>query len=114
MLVEDVDVVGIDEAQFFDEALVDVCVELANRGIRVVVAGLDMDFKGRPFGPMPDLFAVAEDVTKVHAICMRCGDLAQYSHRKVKNDKKVLLGEMDSYEPLCRTCFIKARKIDEE
>lgn len=114
MLVEDVDVVGIDEAQFFDEALVDVCVELANRGIRVIVAGLDMDFKGRPFGPMPDLFAVAEDVTKVHAICMQCGDLAQYSHRKVKNDNKVLLGETDSYEPLCRTCFIKARKIDEE
>ncbi len=114
MLVQDVDVVGIDEAQFFDDGLVDVCVELANRGIRVIVAGLDMDFKGRPFGPMPALFAVAEEVTKVHAICLRCGDLAQYSYRTVAGEEKVLLGETDSYEPLCRTCFIKATKSRDE
>ncbi len=110
MLVQDVDVVGIDEAQFFDDGLVDVCVELANRGIRVIVAGLDMDYLGRPFGPMPALFAVAEEVTKVHAICLRCGDLAQYSFRKVASEEKVLLGETDSYEPLCRKCYLKARK----
>jgi thymidine kinase len=114
MLVQDVDVVGIDEAQFFDEGLVDVCVELANRGIRVIVAGLDMDFKGRPFGPMPALFAVAEEVTKVHAICLRCGDLAQYSYRTVAGEEKVLLGETDSYEPLCRRCYIKATKSSGE
>jgi len=114
MLVQDVDVVGIDEAQFFDDGLVDVCIELANRGIRVIVAGLDMDFKGRPFGPMPALFAVAEEVTKVHAICLRCGDLAQYSYRTVAGEEKVLLGETDSYEPLCRTCFIKATKSTDE
>ena len=112
MLVQDVDVVGIDEAQFFDDGLVDVCVELANRGIRVIVAGLDMDYKGRPFGPMPALFAIAEEVTKVHAICLRCGDLAQYSYRKVASDEKVLLGETDSYEPLCRTCYLKAMEED--
>ncbi len=110
MLVQDVDVVGIDEAQFFDDGLVDVCVELANRGIRVIVAGLDMDYLGRPFGPMPALFAVAEEVTKVHAICLHCGDLAQYSFRKVASEEKVLLGETDSYEPLCRKCYLKARE----
>lgn len=114
MLVQDVDVVGIDEAQFFDDGIVDVCIELANRGVRVIVAGLDMDFKGRPFGPMPALFAVAEEVTKVHAICLRCGDLAQYSFRKVANEEKVLLGETDSYEPLCRTCYLSAVKEQQD
>jgi thymidine kinase len=101
----DVEVVGIDEAQFFDSELVNVCNELASRGIRVIVAGLDMDYLGKPFGPMPALMAMAEYVTKVHAICLGCGGLAQYSHRKVHNDKLVLLGETDSYEPLCRHCY---------
>jgi thymidine kinase len=101
----DVEVVGIDEAQFFDSELVNVCNELASRRIRVIVAGLDMDYLGKPFGPMPALMAMAEYVTKVHAICLGCGGLAQYSHRKVHNDKLVLLGETDSYEPLCRHCY---------
>lgn len=105
LLADKVDVVGIDEAQFFDNGLAYVCVQLANKGIRVIVAGLDMDFKGRPFGPMPELFAVAEFVTKVHAICMTCGDLAQFSHRKTLSDSVVLLGEKEAYEPLCRRCF---------
>lgn len=104
----DVDVVGIDEAQFFGSELVDVCQQLANQGIRVIVAGLDMDFMGKPFGPMPQLMAIAEDVTKVHAICMRCGSLAQYSHRTIAGDKLVVLGETESYEPLCRSCYLKA------
>ena len=97
--------VGIDEAQFFDEGLVDVCNELANRGVRVIVAGLDMDYKGVPFGPIPSLCAIADEVTKVHAICVRCGALAYVSHRKVSNDRRVLLGEIDEYEPLCRECY---------
>ena len=105
ILAQDVDVVGIDEAQFFDEGIVDVCNYLAKRGIRVIVAGLDMDYLGKPFGPMPALLSIAEYVTKVHAICMKCGALAQYSHRIVQNDKRVLLGEKDSYQPLCRSCF---------
>ncbi|HKK67244.1 MAG TPA: thymidine kinase [Bacteroidales bacterium] len=113
LLSEDVDVVGIDEAQFFDDGLPEVCTKLAERGIRVVVAGLDMDFKGRPFGPMPYLFAIAEEVTKVHAICLRCGDLAQFSYRKVQSQEKVLLGETDSYEPLCRKCFIETTKKEQ-
>lgn len=114
LLVSDnIDVVGIDEAQFFDDTLVDVCNQLANRGIRVIVAGLDMDFQGKPFGPMPALMAIAEYVTKVHAICMRCGNLAQYSYRKVKSDKLVLLGETAEYEPLCRECFDKVRNSGE-
>ena len=113
LLSEDVDVVGIDEAQFFDNGLPEVCTKLAERGIRVVVAGLDMDFKGRPFGPMPYLFAIAEEVTKVHAICLRCGDLAQFSYRKVQSQEKVLLGETDSYEPLCRKCFIETTKKEQ-
>jgi thymidine kinase len=108
LLANDVDVVGIDEAQFFDLELPVVCNELAQRGIRVIVAGLDMDFKGNPFGPMPQLMATAEYVTKVHAICMRCGKLAHFSHRTVSNDKLVMLGETESYEPLCRSCFGKA------
>jgi thymidine kinase len=108
LLCGDVDVVGIDEAQFFDIGLIDVCNALANQGIRVIVAGLDMDYKGKPFGPIPALMATAEYVTKVHAVCMKCGNLAQYSHRTVVNDKLVVLGEKDSYEPLCRSCFNKA------
>jgi thymidine kinase len=107
LLVSDVDVVGIDEAQFFDSGLVDVCNSLANQGIRVIVAGLDMDFSGKPFGPMPALLAAAEYVTKVHAICMQCGNLAHYSFRKVASEKLVLLGETQEYEPLCRDCYIK-------
>jgi thymidine kinase len=108
LLAGDVDVVGIDEAQFFDESIVDVCNSLADNGIRVLIAGLDMDFMGKPFGPMPALLAIAEYVTKVHAICMRCGNLAQYSHRKSSEAQVVLLGEKDIYEPLCRSCYNKA------
>ena len=108
LLAEGIDVVGIDEAQFFDMGLVDVCNELAYRGVRVIVAGLDMDFKGVPFGPMPALCAIADEVTKVHAICVRCGNLAYISHRKVANDRRVLLGETAEYEPLCRDCYQKA------
>lgn len=110
LLANNVNVIGIDEAQFFDLGLARVCVSLANRGIRVIAAGLDMDFKGRPFGPMPELFAVAEFVTKVHAICMICGDLAQFSHRKHISDDVVLLGEKESYQPLCRRCFNETQK----
>jgi thymidine kinase len=107
-LASDVQVVGIDEAQFFDDGLVEVCNTLADRGIRVIVAGLDMDYKGRPFGPIPGLMAIAEYITKVHAICQRCGDLAQYSFRKSQDEELVLLGELDEYEPLCRKCYLKA------
>lgn len=103
----DIDVVGIDEAQFFDDGLADVCNQLANRGVRVIVAGLDMDYRGKPFGPIPSLLAIADEVTKVHAICVRCGNLAYISHRLVHNDKRVLLGEKDEYEPLCRDCYNK-------
>lgn len=105
MVSDDVEVVGIDEAQFFDMELINVCNKLADMGIRVIIAGLDMDFLGNPFGPVPGLMAVAEYVTKVHAICQKCGDLAQYSHRTVVDHKLVMLGEKDSYEPLCRKCF---------
>ena len=107
LLTGNVDVVGIDEAQFFDTNLVDVCNKLANSGIRVIVAGLDMDYLGKPFGPIPALMAESEYVTKVHAICMDCGNLAQYSHRITKSDKLVFLGEKDEYEPLCRVCYNK-------
>lgn len=110
LLANKIDVIGIDEAQFFDDGIVDVCRKLAESGSRVIIAGLDMDFKGRPFGPMPKLFAIAEDVTKVHAICLRCGDLAQFSYRKVQSQDMVLLGETDTYEPLCRKCYIEAIK----
>lgn len=103
-------VVGIDEAQFFDEGLVDVCNTLANRGIRVIVAGLDMDYLGQPFGPIPALMAVAEHVTKVHAVCVQCGSPANYSYRTTANDKQVLLGERESYEPRCRLCFVKGQR----
>ena len=105
LLSGNVDVIGIDEAQFFDLGLIDVCNKLADMGIRVIVAGLDMDFKGQPFGPVPGLMACAEYVTKVHAICMRCGNLAQYSHRFSDTEKLVVLGEKEAYEPLCRECF---------
>ena len=105
---EDFEVVGIDEAQFFDNELVHVCNELAAKGKRVIVAGLDMDYLGKPFGPIPNLMASAEYVTKVHAICMNCGNLASYSHRTVKDDNLVVLGETDAYEPLCRVCFHEA------
>ncbi|MBR2638708.1 MAG: thymidine kinase [Bacteroidaceae bacterium] len=108
LLATDVDVVGIDEAQFFDDELPAVCNELARRGTRVIIAGLDMDFKCNPFGPMPALMAIADDVTKVHAICVRCGNLAYVSHRTIDNDKLVLLGEKMEYEPLCRECYEKA------
>ena len=113
LLASDIDVVGIDEAQFLDNGLVDVCNQLANRGVRVIVAGLDMDFKGVPFGPIPALCAIADDVTKVHAICVKCGALAYVSHRLVHNDKRVLLGEKDEYEPLCRDCYQKALHKEE-
>jgi thymidine kinase len=105
LYIDGMDVVGIDEAQFLDDDLPAVCNYIANQGIRVIVAGLDMDFQGKPFGPIPALMATAEYVTKVHAICMRCGDLAHYSHRTIASEKLVVLGEMDNYEPLCRKCF---------
>ncbi|MBF8964871.1 thymidine kinase [Pontibacter sp. FD36] len=107
------DVVGIDEAQFFDDGLAEVCVKLANSGVRVIAAGLDMDYLGKPFGPMPALMAVAEYVTKVHAICVQCGDIATYSYRNALSEQQVLLGETESYEARCRHCFqegIKQKK----
>ena len=106
--MNDVQVVAIDEIQFFDDGIVDVCNQLADAGIRVIVSGLDMDYKGIPFGPMPKLMAVAEYVSKQHAICTRCGDLAHFSYRIVPNQQQVLLGEKDAYEPLCRHCFDEA------
>ena len=112
LLSDGCDVVGIDEAQFFDDEIVAVCNALANRGVRVIVAGLDMDFKGKPFGPMPNLMATAEYVTKVHAVCTRTGNLAQYSYRKTNNDDLVLIGETDAYEPLSRAAFYNAMKAE--
>ena len=116
ILANDAEVVGIDEAQFFDLELINVCNQLASLGKRVVIAGLDMDFKGRPFGPMPGLMAIAEYVTKVHAICVKCGSLANHSHRVIDSEKLVELGERTEYEPLCRGCFaredLKAEKIE--
>jgi thymidine kinase len=114
LLANDVDVVGIDEAQFFDDEIVAVCNDLANRGIRVIVAGLDMDFKGNPFGPMPALMATAEYVTKVHAVCTHTGNLAHYSFRKSPNDKLVMLGETEEYEPLSRAAYYKAIKNQQQ
>ncbi len=110
LLATDCQVVGIDEAQFFDDAIVQVCNDLANSGKRVIVAGLDMDFKGNPFGPMPALMATAEYVTKVHAVCTRTGNLAQYSYRKSANDKVVMLGEQQEYEPLSRAAYYRAKR----
>tara|TARA_B100001167_G_C16768445_1_gene305646 strand:+ start:596 stop:1234 length:639 start_codon:yes stop_codon:yes gene_type:complete len=118
ILADNCDVIGIDEAQFFDDEIVKVCNDLANRGVRVIVAGLDMDFKGNPFGPMPALMATAEYVTKVHAVCTRTGNLANYSYRKAQSEDLVLLGETDEYEPLSRAAYFKAvlrekvRKMD--
>ena len=109
-LADKVRVVGIDEAQFFDQGLVAVCNQLANQGKRVIVAGLDMDFRGVPFGPMPHLMAIAEYVTKVHAICVRCGGLAHHSHRLSAQDALVVLGEKDTYNALCRECFAEAHR----
>jgi thymidine kinase len=104
----EVDVVGIDEAQFFDNSIVEICNKLADSGVRVIVAGLDMDFMGNPFGPIPALLSISEYITKVHAICMRCGSLAQYSFRKSEESQVVVIGEKDKYEPLCRSCYNKA------
>lgn len=105
LLGSNVDVIGIDEAQFFDKGLTEVAVKIANMGTRVIIAGLDMDFTGKPFGPIPDLMAVADFVTKVHAICVKCGNVAQFSHRLSEKGQVVLLGEKDIYEPICRGCF---------
>ncbi|HFS67131.1 MAG TPA: thymidine kinase [Flavobacteriia bacterium] len=114
ILADNIEVVGIDEAQFFDDGIVQVCNDLANRGIRVIVAGLDMDFKGNPFGPMPALMATAEYVTKVHAVCTKTGNLAHYSFRKANNDDLVLLGETQEYEPLSRAAYYKAMHEENE
>jgi len=114
LLINDEEVIGIDEAQFFDMGLVQVCNDLANQGIRVIVAGLDMDYLGKPFGPIPALLATAEYVTKVHAICVKCGNLANHSHRIDSDENLVLLGETDSYEPLCRSCFTNAEGNKDE
>ncbi|MFO7853365.1 MAG: thymidine kinase [Bacteroidota bacterium] len=114
LLSEGIEVVGIDEAQFFDPGIVDVCNKLADKGVRVIVAGLDMDYSKKPFGPMPDIMAVAEYVTKVHAICVECGNLANYSYRTAKDKNVVLLGEKDSYKPLCRNCYNKLSESKEE
>jgi thymidine kinase len=110
LLTGNVDVIGIDEAQFFDKGLVEVVVKLADMGIRIIIAGLDMDFKGVPFGPIPDLMAIADHITKVHAICVKCGNIAQFSHRLSEKEQVVLLGEKDVYEPLCRGCFREINK----
>ena len=110
LMTSDVDVVGIDEAQFFDDGIVEVCSELANNGTRVIVAGLDMDFRRIPFGPMTALLSIADDVTKVHAICVECGHIANYSYRLVDSDRRVLLGERNEYQPLCRKCYLKHEK----
>ena len=110
LYMDDANVIGIDEAQFFDSELVNVCNQLADKGMRVIVAGLDMDYLGKPFGPIPQLMATAEYVTKVHAICMSCGSLAHFSHRTVLNDKLVMLGEIDNYEPLCRKCYNEIKR----
>ena len=113
LLASDIDVVGIDEAQFLDEGLIDICNQLANNGVRVIVAGLDMDFKGVPFGSIPALCAIADQVTKVHAICVKCGALAYVSHRLVDNNHRVMLGEQLEYEPLCRECYKKAMETED-
>jgi len=108
LLANEVDVVGIDEAQFMDMEIVSVCNQLANKGVRVIVAGLDMDYLGNPFGPMPALMSIAEYITKVHAVCVQCGNLANHSHRIINEKSLVLLGEKDSYVPLCRDCFVES------
>lgn len=110
LLASDVEVVGIDEAQFFDDGLPLVCNTLANRGVRVIIAGLDMDYLGKPFGIMPHLMAIADFVTKVHAICMKCGNPSLFSHRMVENSDRIMLGEKEYYEPLCRACFNQSQQ----
>src|SRR5687767_6519361 len=112
LFAQDVDVIGIDEAQFFDDEIPNVCDELASRGVRVIAAGLDMDYTGKPFGQMPFLMAKADYVTKLHAICVKCGHIANYSYRKIPNEDRIMLGEKDVYEPRCRTCFLLDGKID--
>ena len=112
LLAQDVDVVGIDEAQFFDDEIANVCDQLAFRGMRVIVAGLDMDFQGRPFGQMPFLLAKADYITKLHAICVQCGNIANYSYRKIPNEDQVMLGEKDVYEPRCRRCYLLDGVLD--
>jgi len=114
ILADTCDVIGIDEAQFFDDEIVTVCNDLANKGVRVIVAGLDMDFKGKPFGPMPALMATAEYVTKVHAVCPKTGNLAHYSHRKNNSDDLVMLGESEEYEPLSRAAFYKVMQQEKK
>ncbi|TBR18692.1 MAG: thymidine kinase [Chitinophagaceae bacterium] len=104
-LIQGVEVVGVDEAQFFDDDIASVCDELAFRGVRVIVAGLDMDFLGNPFGQMPQLLAKADYITKLHAICVKCGNIANYSYRKTQEGPQVVLGAMDVYEPRCRSCY---------
>src|SRR5947207_13835386 len=111
LLAQDVKVVGIDEAQFFDSGIVSVCEKLALNGIRVIVAGLDMDYLGNPFGTMPQLLAIADYITKLHAICVHCGNIANISYRKTKQDGQIILGEMDIYEPRCRSCYLKGENI---
>lgn len=111
LLAEGVDVVGIDEAQFLDAELPRVCEQLAQKGVRVIIAGLDMDFEGKPFGPIPHLLSIADYITKVHAICVKCGDIAHFSYRTSQDKSKILLGEMDSYQPRCRTCFYKGEEV---
>ena len=113
-MIGQVEVIGIDEAQFFDESIIEVVQTLANNGIRVIIAGLDTDFLGKPFGPMPALMAVAEDIQKVHAICVKCGSPANHSHRLSKSHELVVLGETDIYEPLCRHCYNSAIKEEKE
>jgi len=111
LLAQQVDVVGIDEAQFFDNGIVNVCEQLALGGTRVIMAGLDMDFTGKPFGPVPQLLAIADYITKLHAICVHCGNIANYSYRKTKQSGQVVIGEMDIYEPRCRVCYAKGDAI---
>lgn len=114
LLAEESDVIGIDEAQFFDNNLVNIANQLADKGKRVIIAGLDMDFTGKPFGPMPSLMAIAEFVTKVHPICIRCGQVANYSHRLTTSGATVLVGEKETYEPLCRSCYLGTKQQDQE
>ena len=111
LMAQDIDVVGIDEAQFFDDEICHVCEKLALNGTRVIVAGLDMDYTGKPFGCMPQLLAIADYITKLHAICVHCGNIANFSYRKTKQSDQVVLGETDIYEPRCRICYEKADKI---
>ncbi|MEP6465505.1 MAG: thymidine kinase [Parafilimonas sp.] len=111
LLTQDADVVGIDEAQFFDDGIVQVCEKLALKGIRVIIAGLDMDYLGKPFGPGPQLLAIADYITKLHAICVHCGNIANMTYRKTKQSGQVVIGEMDIYEPRCRVCYLKGDNL---